>query len=124
MKPNPYEPQHHAIPDASAETLATRFWTRRPAFLSFVFITTVSAYYGGLTENALSTPYLQPHLGFGFFWGFLDGGLILAAIVTGAVALCTAFVKRFALHHYGFVIAISFLVFSLSWYFFVAFFGI
>ncbi len=124
MTTHPYDPPEQTNPDASVETLATRFWNRRPAFTLFAFIVTVAAYYGGLTENALNTPYLQPHLGFGFFLGFLDGGLIVASIVTGLVALFTVYVKRFVLHHYGFMIALSLLTFSLSWYFFVAFFGI
>ena len=121
MQPNPYEtPKNETAPNS-----ATSFrWSTRLVFLLTAFFTALLSFYCGLAVNVFSTPYLKPHIGIPMFTGFFDmaiGFAVACTVVIGVLSLITRQVKAW---HYLLLLIAFVIEFSISSYFFVAFFGI
>lgn len=100
------------------------WWQSKAIFLFTNFVLAVLAFYYALADNVFSTPYLEPHIGVPMFTGFITWAVGFAAVCTVPVALMSLIVRRIKAWHYT-LLPIPFVIeFAITWYFFVAFFGI
>jgi len=96
----------------------------RLAFLLTTFVTALLAFYSGLAVNVFSTPYLDLHIGVPLFTAFSDVVFGYAAAFTAVVGLISLLTRQIEAWHYGLLIVPFAMEFGVSWYFFVAWYGI
>ena len=122
VQQNPYEsPSQETLP--RHKKVVPLFWSSRFVFLLTAFLAAISAFYCGLALIAYQTPFLDPDIGIPmlasyFGWAFGFSGV--CTVLIGLVSLATRQVKTW---HYALLLITFVIEFSISRYFFAAFFS-
>ena len=117
-------PAHTTNPLRAPTPPAARFYHSRLVFVLASFLTAMLAFYAGLAENVFTTPYMQPHIGVRLFAQFLVFAVVFSSVCASGLALLSLGLWRIRGWHYGLHVLAFMIEFSISWHFFVAFFGI
>ena len=123
MDPNPYTSSESNQVDGS-ELPKHAVLGNRLLFAVAAFLSALGAFYFSLTVNVLGSPYMHEHISLGYFLNWLDWALPFAIICTSVVAVASFLIERVE-HKHFLVLLIPFgIELALTFWFFIAFFGI
>ena len=93
-------------------------------FAIAAFLSAVCAFYLSLAINVVSTPYMHEHVSFGYFLDWLTWALPFAILCTAVVTTVSFLIDTIERKHFLVLIVPFAIELGLTFWFFVAVFGI